>query len=98
MNTAQIQHQDRGAAMPVAAPHRLLRLRDVVALSGLSKSTVYLRIQQGLFPKPIALGGTSVAWPEREVAAINEARIRGASDEEIKELVSTMATGRKGEN
>ena len=46
----------------------ILRLRDVKARTGLSRSTIYLRMSQGLFPKPISLGGRSVGWIEAEVA------------------------------
>ena len=46
----------------------MLRLRDVKARTGLSRSTIYLRMSQGLFPKPISLGGRSVGWIEAEVS------------------------------
>jgi len=46
----------------------ILRLRDVKARTGLSRSTIYLRMSQGLFPKPISLGGRSVGWIEAEVS------------------------------
>jgi prophage regulatory protein len=36
---------------------------------GLSKSAIYARIAQGTFPKPVSLGGHSVAWIESEVTA-----------------------------
>jgi prophage regulatory protein len=41
----------------------------------LSKSAVYVRIAQGTFPKPVSLGGRSVAWVEAEVTAWMNARI-----------------------
>lgn len=46
----------------------ILRLRDVKARTGLSRSTIYLRMSEGLFPKPISLGGRSVGWIEAEVS------------------------------
>jgi prophage regulatory protein len=46
----------------------ILRLRDVKARTGLSRSTIYLRMSQGLFPKPISLGRRSVGWIEAEVS------------------------------
>ena len=48
-------------------PHKILRLPDVKALTGLSRSTIYLRISQGTFPKPVSLGGRAVGWVEAEI-------------------------------
>lgn len=44
---------------------------------------------------PVNLGGRSVGWPEREVAAINAALIAGKSESEIKELVRKLVSDRK---
>jgi prophage regulatory protein len=55
--------------------HRFLRLHQVKDFVGLSKSAVYARIAQGTFPKPVSLGGRSVAWIESEVTAWMNARI-----------------------
>ena len=46
---------------------RILRLPSVKSRTGLSRSTIYLRISQGIFPKPIALGGRTVGWIEDEI-------------------------------
>lgn len=48
---------------------RLIRVREVVDLTGLSKSYVYALAAEGRFPKSIPLvpGGTSRAWLESEV-------------------------------
>ena len=45
----------------------ILRLSAVMDRTGLSRSTIYLRIKQGLFPKPISLGGRCVGWVESEI-------------------------------
>jgi prophage regulatory protein len=47
--------------------HSILRLPAVKARTGLSRSTIYLRISEGRFPKPISLGGRAVGWIEAEV-------------------------------
>jgi prophage regulatory protein len=65
----------------------ILRLPAVKSASGLSRSSLYNRIAQGLWPKPISLGARAVGWPMSEVAAINAARIAGKSNEEIRQLV-----------
>lgn len=73
----------------------ILRLPAVKAESGASRSTIYLRIQQGLWPKPVRLGPRSVGWPASEVAAINTARIAGMTDGEIRILVVKLEAARK---
>ncbi len=73
----------------------LLRLPTVKAETGASRSTIYLRIQQGLWPKPVKLGPRSVAWPASEIAALNAARIAGMADAEIRALVATLEAARK---
>lgn len=46
----------------------LLRLPTVKARTGLSRSSIYLRISEGRFPAPISLGGgRAVAWVEAEI-------------------------------
>ena len=46
---------------------KILRLPALKARTGLSRSTIYLRISQRRFPKPISLGGRAVGWLETEV-------------------------------
>ena len=45
----------------------ILRLPTVITRTGLSRSTIYLRISEGSFPKPVSLGGRAVGWIEEEV-------------------------------
>ena len=45
----------------------ILRLPAVKARTGLSRSTIYLRISECEFPKPISLGGRAVGWVEGEI-------------------------------
>ncbi len=47
--------------------HMILRLPEVKRSTGLSRSTIYLRIAEGCFPKPVSLGGRAVGWLEAEV-------------------------------
>jgi len=47
--------------------HTILRLPEVRRSTGLSRSTIYLRIAEGRFPKPVSLGGRAVGWLEAEV-------------------------------
>jgi prophage regulatory protein len=45
----------------------ILRRKQVEDRTGLSRSTIYLYIQEGAFPKPINLGARAVGWVESEV-------------------------------
>jgi prophage regulatory protein len=45
----------------------ILRLPAVRARTGLSRSTIYQRIDDGRFPKPIRLGRRAVGWIESEI-------------------------------
>ena len=47
--------------------HKVLRLPGVKVSTGLSRSTIYLRIAEGTFPKPVRLGGRAVGWIEAEI-------------------------------
>ncbi|MFC1680944.1 helix-turn-helix transcriptional regulator [Pseudomonadota bacterium] len=73
----------------------ILRLPAVLTQTGLSRSTIYLRVSQGLWTKPVSLGARAVGWPASEIDAINAARIAGKTDEEIRSLIAKLETGRK---
>ncbi len=75
--------------------HTLLRLPAVKAQSGYSRSTIYLRMSQGLWTKPVSLGARAVAWPAGDVAALNAARIAGKSDEHLRALVLKLEAARQ---
>ena len=45
----------------------ILRLPKVKSRTGLSRSTIYLRIAEGRFPKPVSLGGRAVGWTESSI-------------------------------
>jgi prophage regulatory protein len=75
-------------------PTSILRRKPVQAETGYSRSTLYLRISQGLFPKPVKLGPRAAGWPAMEVAAVNAARIAGKSDAEIRALVTELENAR----
>jgi prophage regulatory protein len=47
----------------------ILRLPAVKTRTGLSRSTIYLRVAEGKFPKPVSLGARAVGWVDAEVEA-----------------------------
>ena len=78
--------------IPIINP--LLRRPIVEQATAKSRSTLYRDIQKGLFTSPVQIGGDRVAWPQNEIVALNQARIAGKSDEEIKQLVIELEAAR----
>lgn len=61
-------HQSNTPPLEAARSSRLLRLRDICALVGVSRSTIY-KMMDGRadpFPRPVKVGAAS-CWPEDEV-------------------------------
>lgn len=56
----------------------ILRLPAVKARTGLSRSTIYLRVAEGTFPKPVSLGGRAVGWVEAEIQQWLERQIEAS--------------------
>jgi len=48
---------------------RLLKLAQVMEITGLSKGMVYRLVSEGKFPKPCKPGGIATRWVESEVRA-----------------------------
>ena len=73
----------------------ILRMPAVKAETGhRSHASIYTAIKAGLFTKPVPIGQRSVGWPDAEVKAINQARIAGKTDAEIKVLVDKLHADR----
>lgn len=58
--------------------HTILRLPAVKIQTGLSRSTIYLRVSEGGFPKPVSLGGRAVGWLEAEIQEWLQRRIEAS--------------------
>ena len=87
-------------AVAVLQPERwdvhmpILRLPQVQAQLGYSRSRFYLDVQRGLLPKQIKTGERASGLPDFEVAAIERAIIAGASDDERRALVQRLHKAR----
>ena len=66
--------KEQKIARPVNTQDRILRLPEVVALAGLSRATIYHRINEGDFPKSLKLGPRSVGQKESQVTAWLDSR------------------------
>jgi prophage regulatory protein len=75
--------------------HTILRIPAAKSQSGYSRSTIYLRIAQGLWTKPVSLGPRAVGWPAIEIESLNAARISGKTDADIRALVLQLEAARK---
>ena len=56
--------------------NRILRRRQVEERTGLSRSTIYRRMQAGTFPPAIALGGRLVGWRAADIEKFLESPAR----------------------
>lgn len=48
-------------------PDRIIRLRTVLARTGLSRSTLYRKIAEGTFPAQIKISVNGAGWRESEI-------------------------------
>lgn len=54
------------------------RLPYVMERTGLSRSSIYLRIKQSSFPEPVSLGSRAVGWIDAEIEQWIEDRINAS--------------------
>lgn len=55
--------------MPTESPDRILRINTVLERTGLSRSTLYRKIQDGTFPKQVRIATRCAGWRESAVNA-----------------------------
>ena len=54
--------------MPAETADRILRLKPVLERTGLTRSTLYRKMDQGTFPRNIKLSERCVGWRESAIA------------------------------
>ena len=59
---------------------KIYRLPEVMDMTGLSRSSIYLRVSTDEFPKPVKIGRRAVGWPEDTIIAW-QAKMMEAQDE-----------------
>ena len=59
---------------------KIYRLPEVMDMTGLSRSSIYLRVSTDEFPKPIKIGRGAIGWPEESIIAW-QAKMMEAQDE-----------------
>ena len=65
--------------------NKILRLPEVKTRTGLSRSTIYLRIANSTFPARVALGERAVGWLESDIDAWIQSRIDESANAEVRE-------------
>lgn len=71
------------------------RLPKVLEEQGTSRSTFYENVKRGLMTPPVKLGARAVGYPADEVKAVNAARIAGATEDQLRQLVARLAANRR---
>jgi len=54
---------------------RFLRLKEVMHITGLGRTSVYNFMAEGKFPKSVSLGDRAVAWIEADVEEWMEQKV-----------------------
>jgi prophage regulatory protein len=57
---------------------KFMRRPEVEARTGLPRSTIYDKMKNGSFPKPISLGKRTVAWLSADIDAWMNQQIKAA--------------------
>ena len=57
------------AEQEASQPERIYRLKDLIEITGLKKSTIYELIQNGRFPEPVKLTERASGWRSSDIAA-----------------------------
>lgn len=60
---------------PHAGDDRLIRMKEVLLRTGLTRGGVYARMARKEFPGSVSLGGRAVAWLESDITAWVRERI-----------------------
>lgn len=55
--------------MPTDTPDRIIRIDTVLARTGLTRSTLYRKVQNGTFPRQLKLSERCAGWRESAVNA-----------------------------
>ena len=64
----------------------LLRLPTVMQRTAEAKSSIYKKVSEGNFPKPVKIGVRSVAWIESEIDDYINSKIEASRTPENKEV------------
>lgn len=61
--------------------NKILRLPEVKEITGLSRSSIYLAMKEGTFPKSIPLGKRSIGWHSQAIYDWIDERVNATQQE-----------------
>jgi prophage regulatory protein len=61
-----------------------IRIKQVMAMCGMSRSAIYGAMRKGEFPAQVKISERSCAWLHSEVAAWGDARVKAARADQAK--------------
>ena len=64
---AAVRNSQQEAGQPCDEPDRIIRLKTVLARTGLSRSTIYRKIAEGTFPPQIRISVNGAGWKESDI-------------------------------
>ena len=73
---------------------KIIGAPEVMNQTGLPKSSLYKKIKDGLFCKPVSLGSRAIGFVQSEVQELMAAVVAGVSEDCIKALVIEQVSGR----
>lgn len=72
----------------------LARIEEAIAFTGDGRSSYYRLAREGLRPMPVKIGARASAVPIAELRAVSIALVGGASDDQLRGLVSRLHANR----
>jgi prophage regulatory protein len=61
------QKQPEGSSAATREPDRIIRLKTVLARTGLSRSTIYRKMAGGTFPAQLKISTNGTGWHESDI-------------------------------
>lgn len=81
--------------MHESVPKIFIRKAELMEMIGLSSSAIDSRIDKGLLPPPVSMGGRAVGWISNEVVITTQAYIAEKTQEEIRNIVDNLIRNRQ---
>lgn len=69
-------------------------LDEVLTRLSLGRSTLYAKVQQGVFPKPVKMGKRKIVWPQHEVDQMALFYSRSPSEHNLRDFVLELENDR----
>ncbi len=57
--------------------NKFLKIKDVITITGLSRSSIYSFINQGTFPKQVQISARSVRWVDSDIEQWMNQKLEG---------------------